>query len=84
VRVQHLFVCGLRVTLLRYYLGISQLLIRSSRKKKFAVKGRTLVHYKHQIMGEGSDADVRTFCFKIPRFYGVSALKKGLKQCGQG
>jgi len=42
--VQHLFARGLRVTLLRYYLGIGQILMRGSPKKKFAVKGRDLVH----------------------------------------
>jgi len=28
----------------------------------------------------GSDADVRTFCSKKKRFYGVSAWKKGLRR----
>jgi len=40
VRVQYLFARKLRVTLLCYYLGINQILIRGHSKKKFAVKGR--------------------------------------------
>jgi len=84
--VYHLFARGLRVTLLRYYLGINQLLIRGSPKKKFAVKRKRFgpLQTFFRQWERDSDADARTFVSIYQDFTVFLHGKKGVKQCGQG
>jgi len=76
VRVQHLFARGLKVTLLRYYLGINQLLIRGIPKKKFAVKGRGLVCCKH-VLDNGRGVEMPMFELFVSKYQDSTVFLRG-------
>jgi len=71
------FACGLKVNLLRYYLGINQLLIRGSPKKKFAVKGKGLVRCRHfSDNGGGVQMPMSNFLFKNTKILRCFCMEK--------
>jgi len=68
------FAHGLGVTLLCYYLGIIQILIRGSPKKKFAVKEGGLAHCRRFAdNGSGVQMRISELFVKKTRFYVVTA-----------